>query len=83
VCPSCSKDFDLRGNISRIWTPSATALVAFLCYTLVERQKLTVSKAFTALSLFSYLQGPMAALPGQVEALIKGEVIPTDHCETY
>ncbi|XP_006460356.1 hypothetical protein AGABI2DRAFT_203369 [Agaricus bisporus var. bisporus H97] len=57
-----------------IWTPSATSLLAFLCYTLVEGQRLTVSKAFTALSLFSYLQGPMAALPGQIEALIKAYV---------
>ncbi|KAF9453004.1 P-loop containing nucleoside triphosphate hydrolase protein [Macrolepiota fuliginosa MF-IS2] len=57
-----------------IWTPSATALVAFLCYTLVEGQRLTVSKAFTAISLFSYLQGPMAALPGQIEALLKAYV---------
>ncbi|KAJ3575801.1 hypothetical protein NP233_g845 [Leucocoprinus birnbaumii] len=57
-----------------IWIPSATALVAFLCYTLIEGQKLTVSKAFTALSLFSYLQGPMAALPGQIEAFLTAYV---------
>jgi len=58
----------------RIWIPSATALVAFLCYTLIEGQKLTVSKAFTALALFSYLQGPMATLPGQIQALLTGVV---------
>lgn len=31
-----------------------------------------MSKAFTALALFSYLQGPMATLPGQIQALLTG-----------
>lgn len=33
-----------------------------------------MSKAFTALALFSYLQGPMATLPGQIQALLTGVV---------
>jgi hypothetical protein len=62
------------GNLTsiRTWIPSATALSTFLCYTLVAGEKLTVSKAFTAIALFSYLQEPMTALPGQVFALLYG-----------
>ena len=52
--------------------PSATALSTFLCYTLLAGEKLSVSKAFTSIALFSYLQEPMAALPGQVFALLQG-----------
>jgi len=52
--------------------PSATALSTFLCYTLLAKEKLSVTKAFTAIALFSYLQGPMTALPGQVFALLHG-----------
>lgn len=52
--------------------PSATALSTFLCYTLLAGEKLSVSKAFTAIALFSYLQEPMAALPGQLLALLNG-----------
>ena len=57
---------------TRTWIPSATALSTFLCYTLVAGEKLSVSKAFTSIALFSYLQGPMTALPGQVFALLHG-----------
>ncbi|KAJ7631233.1 P-loop containing nucleoside triphosphate hydrolase protein [Roridomyces roridus] len=62
--------------ISFIWTwiPSATALTSFLCYTLIAGQRLTVSKAFTSLALFSQLQEPMTALPGQFFALLHAYV---------
>ncbi|CAK5280326.1 unnamed protein product [Mycena citricolor] len=62
--------------ISFIWTwiPSATALTSFLCYTLIAGERLTVSKAFTALALFSQLQEPMTALPGQFFALLHAYV---------
>lgn len=53
--------------------PSATALSSFLCYTLIAGEKLTVSKAFTSVSLFSYLQGPMTELPNQIFALLHGQ----------
>lgn len=53
--------------------PSATGLLSFLCYTLIAGEKLTVSKAFTSVSLFSYLQGPMTELPAQIFALLHGE----------
>ena len=59
-------------EIHRSWMPSATALSSFLCYTLIAGEKLTVSTAFTAVSLFSYLQGPMTELPAQIFALLHG-----------
>jgi hypothetical protein len=57
---------------TRTWIPSAIALSTFLCYTLLAGEKLTVSKAFTSIALFYYLQEPMTALPGQVLALLQG-----------
>lgn len=56
----------------RIWAPSATALTSFLCYTLISGQRLTVSKAFASLALFSQLQYPMGMLPGQIFAILHG-----------
>jgi hypothetical protein len=53
--------------------PSATALSSFLCYTLIDGQRLTVAKAFTAISLFTQLQEPMTSLPGQFFAMLHGE----------
>jgi hypothetical protein len=52
--------------------PSATALTSFMFYTLVAGERLTVSKAFTSIALFSQLQTPMVALPGQVFAMLHG-----------
>ncbi|KAJ2914774.1 hypothetical protein MD484_g5631, partial [Candolleomyces efflorescens] len=57
-----------------IWMPSATALACFLCYTLIAGERLTVSKAFTSIALFSYLQEPMVALPGQIFAVLHAYV---------
>ncbi|KAJ6520112.1 P-loop containing nucleoside triphosphate hydrolase protein [Mycena sanguinolenta] len=56
------------------WIPSATALISFACYTLIAGQRLTVSKAFTSLALFSALQEPMTALPAQVFAMLHAYV---------
>ncbi|KAH9944830.1 P-loop containing nucleoside triphosphate hydrolase protein [Amylocystis lapponica] len=56
------------------WMPSATALAAFLCYTLVAGQRLTVAKAFTSIALFSQLQEPMTALPEEFFALLHAYV---------
>lgn len=53
-----------------------TALICFLCYTLVAGERLTVATAFTAIALFSYLQEPMTALPGQIMALLHGKHTP-------
>lgn len=54
--------------------PSATALTSFLCYTLIAGERLTVSKAFTSIALFSQLQEPMTALPGQIFAMLHGKL---------
>lgn len=58
--------------LRRIWIPSATALVSFLCYTLIAGQPLTVSKAFTSIALFSQLQGAMMAVPSEIMAMLNG-----------
>ncbi|PCH42091.1 pleiotropic drug resistance ABC transporter [Wolfiporia cocos MD-104 SS10] len=70
------KDNIVSVLITFIWTwmPSATAVSTFLCYTLVAGEKLTVAKAFTSIALFSYLQEPMTALPGQFFALLHAYV---------
>ncbi|KAF8921944.1 pleiotropic drug resistance ABC transporter [Mucidula mucida] len=62
--------------ISFIWTwiPSATALSTFFFYTLIAGQDLTVSKAFTAIALFTQLQRPMTELPGQFFAILHAYV---------
>ncbi|KAF4606377.1 hypothetical protein EYR38_000430 [Pleurotus pulmonarius] len=57
-----------------IWIPSATALVSFLCYTLIAGQPLTVSKAFTSIALFSQLQGAMMAVPSEIMAMLNAYV---------
>ncbi|EMD33950.1 hypothetical protein CERSUDRAFT_117480 [Gelatoporia subvermispora B] len=66
------KENFVNAAISFIWTwmPSATALSAFFCYTLIAGERLTVAKAFTSIALFSQLQEPMTALPNQVFALL-------------
>ncbi|PPQ69785.1 hypothetical protein CVT26_014173 [Gymnopilus dilepis] len=65
---------DTAINFIWVWMPSATALISFLCYTLVAGERLTVSKAFTSIALFSQLQTPMVALPGQVSAMLQAYV---------
>lgn len=69
------KSYAIDTMTSFLWTriPAITTLVCFWSYTLLEGQTLTVSKAFTAMALFSSLQGPMTQLPGQVMALINGK----------
>ncbi|KAH9902650.1 P-loop containing nucleoside triphosphate hydrolase protein [Cubamyces lactineus] len=61
---------DVMINFIWNWMPSATALTTFVCYTVIAGQRLTVATAFTAISLFSYLQGPMTEIPDQVFALL-------------
>ncbi|KAF8634908.1 hypothetical protein AX15_000655 [Amanita polypyramis BW_CC] len=57
-----------------IWVLSAVAPATFSCYTLVAGERLTVSKAFTSLALFSYLHGPMMELPRQFLAFLNAYV---------
>ncbi|CAE6419815.1 unnamed protein product [Rhizoctonia solani] len=56
------------------WVPSAVVLVAFTSYTLLAKEPLTVSRAFTAIEVFSQLQGPMSQLPQQIFALLHAYV---------
>ncbi|GAB1518745.1 hypothetical protein RhiTH_001810 [Rhizoctonia solani] len=56
------------------WVPSAVVLVAFTSYTLLAKESLTVSRAFTAIEVFSQLQGPMSQLPQQIFALLHAYV---------
>ncbi|PPQ63821.1 hypothetical protein CVT24_009771 [Panaeolus cyanescens] len=56
------------------WMPAATSLTTFLIYTQIAEEKLNVEKAFTALALFSMLQSPMIAIPGQFVALMQAHV---------
>jgi ABC-type multidrug transport system fused ATPase/permease subunit len=41
---------------------------------LIAKERLTVSKAFTSIALFSQLQEPMTALPGQFFAMLHGKL---------
>ncbi|KAG8691671.1 hypothetical protein FRC11_013282 [Ceratobasidium sp. 423] len=56
------------------WVPSAVVLVAFTSYTLLAKEPLIVSRAFTAIEVFSQLQGPMSQLPQQIFALLHAYV---------
>ncbi|PPQ81391.1 hypothetical protein CVT24_001829, partial [Panaeolus cyanescens] len=56
------------------WMPAATSLTTFLIYTQTAEEKLNIEKTFTALALFSMLQSPMIAIPGQFVALIEAHV---------
>jgi ABC-type siderophore export system fused ATPase/permease subunit len=64
----------------RIWLPSATALTSFMCYTLISGQRLTVSKAFTSIALFSQLQHPMVQLPRQFFSMLHGTTLMSSVC---
>lgn len=56
----------------RTWVPSAVILVSFVSFTIIAKEPLTVSKAFTAIEVFSQLQTPMTQLPSQIFALLHG-----------
>ena len=62
------------------WMPAATALAVFVSYTIFAGHPLTVAVAFTATALFSYLQGPMLQLPGQIFAMLNGAWIAPRAC---
>ncbi|KAH8835549.1 P-loop containing nucleoside triphosphate hydrolase protein [Flagelloscypha sp. PMI_526] len=50
------------------WVPSATALASFLCFTVIAKETLTVSKAFTAIA------GPLTTFPMQIFAILHAYV---------
>lgn len=68
------KQMILSGLISFIWiwVPTAVLLVSFWSLTSLFGRPLTVSIAFTSISLFAQLQGALRALPGQITSWLKG-----------
>ncbi|MBW0461807.1 hypothetical protein O181_001522 [Austropuccinia psidii MF-1] len=57
-----------------IWVPTAVLLVSFWAFTSVFHQSLTVSIAFTSISLFSTLQWALQELPNQITSWLKAFV---------
>ncbi|ETW05066.1 hypothetical protein H310_04101 [Aphanomyces invadans] len=55
-------------------TPVLTTLVSFFTYTIVMRETLSVSKIFTAMSLFALLKYPMMGLPQAIVAFMQAFV---------
>lgn len=47
---------------------SSVTVVSFFCYVQIQKKELTVSVAFTAMSLFGMLQSPLTNLPMFVSA---------------
>ena len=68
----CANIVDVIITFVWTWMPAATALAVFVSYTIFAGHPLTVAVAFTATALFSYLQGPMLQLPGQIFAMLNG-----------
>lgn len=57
-----------------IWVPTAILLVSFWSLTSLFGRPLTVSIAFTSISLFSQLQGALRALPNQITSWLRAYV---------
>ncbi|EGG07028.1 uncharacterized protein MELLADRAFT_85900 [Melampsora larici-populina 98AG31] len=57
-----------------IWVPTAILLVSFWSLTSFFGRPLTVSIAFTSISLFSQLQGALRALPNQITSWLRAYV---------
>jgi hypothetical protein len=64
----------LSGCIAFLWTftPTAVLLISFWAFTSVFHQPLTVSIAFTSISLFTQLQWALQDLPSQITAWLRG-----------
>ncbi|KAH9820759.1 P-loop containing nucleoside triphosphate hydrolase protein [Melampsora americana] len=57
-----------------IWVPTAILLVSFWSLTTLFGRPLTVSIAFTSISLFAQLQGALRALPNQITSWLRAYV---------
>jgi hypothetical protein len=64
----------LSNILNRYLIPPTTALMSFMCYTLFAGNDLSVSKAFTSISLFGRLQGPLLRLPSDLSELLEGNL---------
>ncbi|WAQ92564.1 hypothetical protein PtA15_17A45 [Puccinia triticina] len=70
------KQMILSAIISFIWifVPTAVLLISFWAFTSVFHQPLTVSIAFTSISLFTQLQWALQELPNQITAWLRALV---------
>ncbi|PLW40557.1 hypothetical protein PCANC_16781 [Puccinia coronata f. sp. avenae] len=70
------KQMILSGCIAFLWTftPTAVLLISFWAFTSVFHQPLTVSIAFTSISLFTQLQWALQDLPSQITAWLRALV---------
>ncbi|WVW80972.1 hypothetical protein I302_102963 [Kwoniella bestiolae CBS 10118] len=61
---------------SLLWSlaPIFVTLVSFFCYIVIAKRELTVSVAFTAISLFSMLRMPLNVIPTFVVILLQAHV---------
>nr|XP_018259698.1 ATP-binding cassette transporter [Kwoniella dejecticola CBS 10117]OBR81856.1 ATP-binding cassette transporter [Kwoniella dejecticola CBS 10117] len=71
----------VRSLINGIWfsllwslAPIFVTLVSFFCYIVIAKRELTVSVAFTAISLFSMLRMPLNVIPTFVVILLQAHV---------
>ncbi|WVF67988.1 hypothetical protein IAT40_002750 [Kwoniella sp. CBS 6097] len=71
----------VRSLINTVWfsllwslAPIFVTLVAFFCYIAIEKRELTVSVAFTAISLFSMLRLPLNVIPSFIVVILQAHV---------
>ncbi|WVQ70586.1 hypothetical protein IAR50_000105 [Cryptococcus sp. DSM 104548] len=71
----------VRSLVNGIWfsllwslAPILVTLVSFFCYIVIEKRELTVSVAFTAISLFTMLRLPLNIIPTYVVVLLQSLV---------
>ncbi|OCF31742.1 ATP-binding cassette transporter [Kwoniella heveanensis BCC8398] len=71
----------IRSLINTVWfsllwslAPIFVTLVAFFCYIAIEKRELTVSVAFTAISLFSMLRLPLNVIPSFIVIMLQAHV---------
>ncbi|TYJ55637.1 hypothetical protein B9479_003669 [Cryptococcus floricola] len=71
----------IRSLVNGIWfsllwslAPILVTLVSFFCFIVIEKRELTVSVAFTAISLFTMLRLPLNIIPTYVVVLLQALV---------
>lgn len=71
----------IRSLINNVWfallwslAPILVTLVSFFCYIIIEKRDLTVSVAFTAISLFTMLRLPLNIIPSYIVVILQSLV---------
>ncbi|KGB75304.2 ATP-binding cassette transporter [Cryptococcus deuterogattii R265] len=71
----------IRSLINNVWfallwslAPILVTLVSFFCYIVIEKRDLTVSVAFTAISLFTMLRLPLNIIPSYIVIILQSLV---------